>query len=90
MPERLLLINSVFDGHQIKTTKKKPQLILTSLKVVLREKVKSCDHTGVGWGGRSLIFLAAPTGSAKREQGKMEKKGKTEMYYSTSVMTINI
>lgn len=37
-----------------------------------------------------MIFLAAPTGSAKRELGKMEKKGKTEMYYSTSVMTINI
>lgn len=25
---------------------------------------------------RSLIFLTAPTGSAEREQGKMEKKGK--------------
>lgn len=43
-----LLVNSVSDGDQIKTTKKRTQLILTSLKVVLREKVKSCDHTEVG------------------------------------------
>lgn len=37
-----------------------------------------------------MIFLTGPKGSAKREMGKTEKRGKTEMYYSTSVMTINI
>lgn len=84
-----MLVNGVFDGDQIKIWgEKHPNFYFDFLKAGLREEVKSCDQRGGA--GRSLIFLTAPTGSAEREQGKMEKKGKTEMYYSTSVMTINI
>lgn len=84
-PERLYSL-SAFDRDQIKTNPP-PQLLVVFKKWCCERKQKAVIKQE---GGRSLIFLAAPTGSAKREQGKMEKKEKAEMYYSTSVMTINI
>lgn len=39
-----LLVNSVFDGDQIKIRGEKKTFILTFLKAGLREEVKSCDQ----------------------------------------------
>lgn len=75
-------IKSKYEGE------KKTLLFWLSLKGPERRSKKLWSKRGGE--KRSLIFLSAPTGSAEREQGKMEKKGKREMYYSTSVMTINI
>lgn len=41
------LVSRILDGDQIKTReKKKKSFILTFLKAVLREEVKSCDQRG--------------------------------------------
>lgn len=66
-------IKSKYGGWREKKT-----FILTFLKAELRQEVKSCDQSSGGRKKkkRSLIFLTAPTGSAEREQWKMEKKGK--------------
>lgn len=64
-------------------------LLLSCLTVAPEEEEEEdCDQTGVR---KSLIFPAAARGLCQRraeEDG--EWGGATEMYYSTSVMTINI